>query len=163
MYLPNPTYALSVVLFTMLSASGLGSLVAGKHAKDLSLPAILLLVVAALGAYYVVLPLIVSGTLGAPTWQRVLLSAATTAPVAFVMGMPFPAGLRLVGQESAELAAWGWAVNAGASVSGSVVVVLFSMSYGFSVALALGIAAYVLALISAGLLSRSESRASVPA
>ncbi len=163
LYLPNPTYALSVVLFTMLSASGLGSLVAGKHAKNLSLPAILVLVCAALGAYYVALPLIVSGTLGAPTWQRVLLSAATTAPVAFVMGMPFPAGLRLVGQESADLAAWAWAVNAGASVSGSVVVVLFSMSYGFSVALALGIAAYVLALISAGMLSRTETTASVPA
>lgn len=163
MYLPNPTYALSVVLFTMLSASGLGSLVAGRYAKNLSLPVILVLVCAALGAYYLALPPIVSGTLGAPTWQRVLISGATTAPVAFLMGMPFPAGLRVVGQESSELAAWGWAVNAGASVSGSVIVVLFSMSYGFSVALALGIAAYVLALISAGMLSRAGSRALVPA
>ena len=154
MYLPNPAYALSVVLFTMLSASGLGSLVAGRHWKNAGLPVILIAVCVALAGYYFILPWVVSTTLGAPTWQRVLLSAATTAPVAFVMGMPFPAGLRLVGQESAHMAAWGWAVNAGASVSGSVIVVLFSMSYGFSAALLLAIGAYALALVSAAWLSR---------
>jgi hypothetical protein len=39
---------------------------------------------------------------------------ATIAPIAFIMGMPFPTGMRLAAKESNSLVSWAWAINGGA-------------------------------------------------
>ena len=90
---------------------------------------------------------------------RIAISVAMIAPVAFLMGMPFPAGLRRVQRESSSLVAWAWAVNAGASVFGSVVAVLASMANGFPTALWVGIGAYAVSLAAISFLSRRSERA----
>ena len=117
-------------------------------------------VLIALIAYHFMLPPTLDATLGGPTLARVLVAVGTTAPVAFLMGMPFPLGFRRIGLESPNTAAWAWAVNAGASVSGSVVAVLLSMSFGFGAALLGGIAAYALSFVMAATLRPPGARAS---
>lgn len=78
------------------------------------------------------------------------------APLAFLMGMPFPTGLRLVAEESGRLVSWAWAVNGGASVFGSAATVLLSMSFGFSRAFLAGTLAYAVALACLLRLAPSE-------
>jgi lysylphosphatidylglycerol synthetase-like protein (DUF2156 family) len=58
--------------------------------------------------------------------------------------------------------AWGWAINGFASVVGAVLATLLSMVYGFHVVLALGLAAYLVALVAwRGLGRRATSQGSV--
>jgi hypothetical protein len=155
LYLGNPAYSLSVVLFTMLAASGVGSWSAGKWLPDISLARLMLAVCGAVGLYILVVPWATDATLGFSTPGRVSVVIIATAPVAFVMGMPFPTGLRRAAQESKQLVPWGWAVNGGASVLGSVLAVVLAMTWGFGVAFAVGLGAYVGSLAMAVLANRS--------
>jgi hypothetical protein len=72
---------------------------------------------------------------------RVLVSAVLIFPAGFFMGMPFPKGALRV----RELVDWGFAVNGAASVLGATVIVLIAFTYGFTVALLLAAALYLLA------------------
>ncbi len=63
------------------------------------------------------------------------------------MGMPFPTGLRTMeGRDSAV--EWAWALNAAASVLGSVLAIVVAMLWGISATLLLGAAVYLLAAVS---------------
>ena len=79
-------------------------------------------------------------------------------PLGFVMGMPFPTGLRALaaapapefpdGQGASDNAVeWAWAMNAAASVLGSVLAMVIAIQFGLTVTLACGAAAYLLALL----------------
>jgi hypothetical protein len=85
------------------------------------------------------------------------VSAALLIPLGFVMGMPFPTGLRTLAaapvpefpvEKSASDNAieWAWAMNAGASVLGSVLAMVIAIQFGLTVTLACGAGAYLLAL-----------------
>jgi hypothetical protein len=54
--------------------------------------------------------------------------------------MPFPTGLRLV-----ETVEWAWALNAAASVLGSVMAMVIAIHYGLTATLACAAAAYLIA------------------
>jgi hypothetical protein len=87
---------------------------------------------------------------------RLLISAVLLAPLGFVMGMPFPTGLRaLAAAPAPEFPAglsdsaveWAWAMNAAASVLGSVLAMVIAIQFGLTVTLACGAGAYLLALL----------------
>jgi hypothetical protein len=74
------------------------------------------------------------------------------------MGMPFPTGLRALaagpvvdvpsGATGADNAVeWAWAMNAAASVLGSVLAMVIAIQFGLTVTLACGVGAYLLALL----------------
>jgi hypothetical protein len=74
------------------------------------------------------------------------------------MGMPFPTGLRaLAALPAPEFPAeadasdnsveWAWAMNAAASVLGSVSAMVIAIQFGLTVTLACGAAAYCVALL----------------
>ena len=68
------------------------------------------------------------------------------APLGFLMGMPFPTGLRRV-----KTVEWAWALNAAASVLGSVMAMIIAIHFGLTITLACAALAYLLA----GLCSRT--------
>jgi hypothetical protein len=149
LFLGYPVYSLSVVLFTMLLASGLGSLAAGRVGGarlGRFLPRALAALAAALLIYAVALPPLLSASRGLPIAARILLAVVTIAPLGFLMGMPFASGLRRASGEAKGLAPWAWAVNGGASVFGSTLTVLVSMTYGFTASFLAGAVAYGLSL-----------------
>jgi hypothetical protein len=89
---------------------------------------------------------------------RLLISAILLAPLGFVMGMPFPTGLRALasapapefpsGQARPENAVeWAWAMNAAASVLGSVLAMVIAIQFGLNATLASGAGAYLFALV----------------
>jgi hypothetical protein len=152
LFLGYPSYSLSVVLFTLLLASGVGSLVAGRFKPPIVV--ILVALSAAVSVYAAILPALLSAALGASTPSRIVIAGGLIAPLGFLMGMPFPSSLRAAGLESPALVSWAWAVNGGASVWGSVLTVVVSMTYGLTATLFAGSAAYLATLLGILALSR---------
>lgn len=131
-------YTLVAILFTLLIASGLGSRMAPRFGDRFPFLAILV---------WLLLDILVFGHLtralgGLTLAPRVLVTLLLIAPLGFFMGMPFPKGTRRVG----ELIDWGFAVNGAAGVLGSAAIMLVSFAWGFTAALLVGGAAYLLAL-----------------
>ncbi len=156
LYLGNPAFALTVVLFTMLASSGAGSLFAERFADPRALSRILAVVVAGIALVWLTIDPFIHLTLGASRGIRIILAVLYVAPVAFVMGMPFPTGLRLAGRESESLVPWAWAVNGATSVLGSVLAVVVSMTAGFSMSLVFAGIAYGVGFVVARAAARPE-------
>jgi MFS family permease len=148
LFLGHPTRALTVVIFSMLVASGLGSAASrkilgkdeGRLIKALGgvalLAALLALVLSSLLTMLVWLPLPV----------KVVLSIALIAPLAFVMGMPFPTALARLEEWHAPSVRWAWSLNAASSVMGSVGALACAIYFGLLQTLIIGGLFYLAAL-----------------
>ena len=154
LFLGHPTYALTVVIFLLLLSSGAGSLFSRlwlPRAEMVWLP--LLLILATLVIYVFFLPSRLTALVGFGFGYRLLVSGILLAPLGFIMGMPFPTGLRAlvtaIGSDASEGNAieWAWAMNAAASVLGSVLAMVIAIRFGLTVTLTCGAAAYLLALV----------------
>ncbi|MCU1254111.1 MAG: hypothetical protein JWM83_410 [Candidatus Angelobacter sp.] len=153
LFLGHPTYALTVVVFLLLLSSGAGSVAARRWVNTGSKILLLLGLISALIVIHVVLlPWLLSAAVGLPFAIKLLLSGIVLAPLGFLMGMPFPTGLRLV-----KTVEWAWALNAAASVMGSVMAMIIAIHFGLTVTLLCAAAAYLLA----GLCSRTWKRATI--
>jgi hypothetical protein len=146
LFLGYPVYSISVVLFTLLLASGVGSLSAGGRALDGKLSRLFLALVAALVLYAAALPRLLNVATGLSTPAKILLAATVLAPLGLLMGMPFPTALRLADRESKRLVPLAWAANGTASVFGSALTMLVSMTYGLTASLAVAATVYAAAL-----------------
>jgi spermidine synthase len=150
LFLGHPTYALTVVIFMMLLASGAGSLLSRKWLPRTSrvwLP--LTLTIALLTAYVFILPPLLRNLIGLPFALKVLVAGVVLVPLGLAMGMPFPTGLRALADAHQEnnTIEWAWALNAASSVLGSVMAMLIAIQWGLGVTLACGAAAYLAALL----------------
>jgi hypothetical protein len=157
LFLGHPTYALTVVIFLLLLASGAGSLISRRWLPSPArvwLP--LLLLAGALCVYVTVLPGILTALVGVPFALKLVISALLLIPLGVAMGMPFPTGLRALaaapGLPSAATAGtagnaveWAWAMNAASSVLGSVLAMVIAIHWGLNLTLACGAAAYLAA------------------
>lgn len=153
LFLGHPTYALTVVVFLLLLSSGAGSVAARRRigAGNKILP-LLGLISAIIVVDVALLPWLLSAAIGLPFVVKLLVSGIVLAPLGFLMGMPFPTGLRLV-----KTVEWAWALNAAASVLGSVMAMIIAIHFGLTVTLLCAAAAYLLA----GLCSRTWRDAAI--
>jgi hypothetical protein len=162
LFLGHPTYALTVVVFLMLLASGLGSMVSRRVIKNpVQVWRPLLMIVFAITLYAIVLPLVLERLIGMPLYGKLAISAMVLFPLGFIMGMPFPTGLRALSVgataiEVEEVSArtgqegcieWAWAMNAASSVLGSVLAVVIAIQWGLMAALIAGAIAYACATV----------------
>jgi hypothetical protein len=90
------------------------------------------------------------------------ITALSIAPAAFLMGMPFPSGLRRlekwhVQAEAQATVRWAWSLNAAASVLGSASAIFLALYWGLRTTLLSGGALYLCAL---GVLLISRARVS---
>jgi len=163
LFLGYPAYALSIVLFTLLSATGVGSFVAQRFERLRSISVVLGALCAALLLTLWLLPRVTHGLLGESIATKACMSVALLAPLGLLMGMPFATGLRYGSTRGSVGVAWAWALNGTATVFGSALATLLAMSHGFSASLLAGVAAYGTAGLAALLLGRSESPSTQPA
>jgi len=160
-FLGHPTYALAVVLFSLLVFSGIGSLVcsgiSGQRAATRQL-GLLLLALIAFGATTVS----VTGAFAASTTPiRIAIAIALLAPLGFFMGMAFPLGMQWISEESPALGPWLWGVNGATSVCASVFAMVIALAYGISASFWVGFACYALATGAYVLGHRATSQISV--
>jgi hypothetical protein len=156
LFLGHPTYALTVVVFLLLLSSGAGSLASTRWFAETPNPRLPLIFIAlAVVLYVAFLPNLLNLLIGIPFVAKLLASALLLIPLGFAMGMPFPVGLRAIAalksptQDAASDNAveWAWAMNAGASVLGSVLAMVLAIAFGLTITLACGAVAYLLAML----------------
>ena len=161
--LGHPVYSLTVTLFSLLLGTGLGS-VLSRRVPDAAVgrwAAIACLAVAAIALLWgSVLPPLVQAAIAWPLPLRILLAVALMAPAGMVMGIPLPAGVRLLTASQPQLVAWAWGMNGALSVLGATLAVFIAMNWGFSITLVCGAVVYGIAAL---LVSRSPSRSTRPA
>ncbi len=156
LFLGHPTYALTVVIFLLMLSSGAGSLFSRIWIPKAEMGWVpLILVVATLLAYIFFLPSRLAALVGMDFGFRLFVSGVLLIPLGFVMGMPFPTGLRALASAPDNAVEWAWAMNAAASVLGSVMAMVIAIQFGLTVTLACGAAAYVIALLTVPLLRPS--------
>jgi hypothetical protein len=151
LFLGHPTDALTVIIFSMLIASGLGSFASKRliRAKISRLSRVLGLIALAIFVMAMVITPIVEGGVALPFAIKVLLSVALIGPVGFAMGMPFPTGLTLLERVMPESVRWAWAINAASSVMGSAAAMFFAIYLGLKLTLIIGGVLYLAAWLSA--------------
>jgi hypothetical protein len=145
LFLGHPAYALTAVLFTLLLFSGFGSLAAHRLVGRRALAA---LVLVATGLPWL-LPYLFALGLGLSLAWRLIGTMIVLAPLGFLMGLPFPLGLRWLEWSAPDLIPWAWGVNGAASVAASVLAALLALSFGFSWVLVAGAACYAGAWLTA--------------
>jgi hypothetical protein len=143
--LGHPTYAVSVVLFSLLVSGGIGSYLTQRLWKKVGLAILYLMVmiVVCTAGFSVLADYFLKGSF----MVRVASAVAVTSGLGIAMGMPFPAGIKVADSVSHAAIPWVWSINGAASVLGSALAVFVGINFGFSVALLSGAACYALAFL----------------
>jgi spermidine synthase len=133
--LGHPVYSLTVTLFSLLLGTGLGAAISRRFS-----PATLRRTTAyALGA--IVLLGLACIILVAPfvTWAipfsrtaRIAIAVVTLVPIGMVLGIPMPAGIRLLSARAPQMVTWAWGMNGALSVVGATLAIFIAMNWGFS-------------------------------
>lgn len=153
--LGHPVYSLTVTLFSLLLGTGLGSVLSRRigHAGVRRSAIFACMGVAVIALLWgSVLPMIVQAAIAWPLALRIALAVALMMPAGMVMGVPLPAGVRLLAATQPQLVAWAWGMNGALSVLGAILAVFIAMNWGFSVTLLCGAALYA---VAAGLIRSS--------
>jgi hypothetical protein len=152
LFLGFPTYALSVVLFSLLLFTGAGALLSDRW-RDPRRALITALAAATafmLAAAWGLQPLL-EALIGLPFAARVATTIALLAPVGLLLGMAMPIGLRRLSALHPGTVAWAWGVNGITSVLASVLAIAVAITWGFAWATVVAAACYALALAHAAL------------
>jgi hypothetical protein len=164
LFLGHPTPALTVVIFSLLVSSGLGSAAAGR--LEAYRESRLIKILGCVATLAALIGLVLSSLLTALVWLPLPLKAAITvaliAPLGFVMGMPFPSGLRRLEQWHAPSVRWAWALNAAASVLGSVFALVSAIYLGLVETMIIGGLFYLAALAVVARVHIGDSSAPQP-
>lgn len=147
--LGHPTYALTVVVFSMLLSSGFGSFASRRilNRDEARLRYVPLAIAAAVALLAMLVTPASSALATAPAFVRLLCAVLMVAPAGFLMGMPFPGGLALLEEWQPMAVRWAWSMNAAASVLGSALSICCAIYIGLQNTLLLGALCYVAAAI----------------
>ena len=150
-FLAHPTYAIAVVVAGFLLFSGLGSFTSGRLERKRPgavVVAVVAILVIALFNWWL-LEIVFHFFLGQSDIVKIGISLAAIAPLAFFMGMPFPANLTRLAAAEPGLVPWAWGINGFASVLAAVLAIMLAISLGFRGVVILAVIFYFLAAASA--------------
>jgi hypothetical protein len=148
LFLGHPVYSLTVILFTLLLGGGLGSALSTRVSASprTTIALVIPVVIAASLLYAAVLPSLFAAWIGFARAVRIVLSVALLLPLGILLGMPLPAGVRLL-RPRPGLLAWAWGVNGATSIFGASGAILIAMNWGFGRVASVGAAIYAAAWI----------------
>ncbi|HLF32537.1 MAG TPA: hypothetical protein VI566_16100 [Xanthomonadales bacterium] len=161
LFLGHPLYAVAAVLSGFLVFAGSGSLLSGRWVhwmERLGLAPVRAVAGAIIGMvvlYLLVLPAVFVALSGFAAGMRIAATMLLVAPLAMLMGMPFPLGLERLAQSAPGFIPWAWGINGFASVISAALATLLAIEFGFSAVVLLAAALYALA---AALLEQEVSR-----
>ena len=147
LFLGFPTYALSVVLFSLLLFTGGGAFLSSRGSDPrrtltaaLSTACGLMLVLA-----FALEPLLRS-LIDLSFAARVVLTVVLLAPLGLTLGMAMPIGLRRLSALHPDGVPWAWGINGITSVLASALGVFIAIVAGFTVATLAALACYLVAI-----------------
>jgi hypothetical protein len=145
--LGNTVYSISSVFFILLLFSGFGSYYSSKINPGSNEH---IMIITAIGVSSIVFGFIsplVHLILGLSYIFRLIVTIFMIGPIGFLMGMPFPLGIRLLAQTNKEIINWAWALNGCASVLGSILPIIIALYFGFSRVYVIAGITYLLSIV----------------
>ena len=150
-FLGHPTYSLSVVLFSLLLAGGIGSYLTqggGGSVKENSGRWRLIMLLCVLALFGAITPALIQNFETSTTPVRILVAGGILFPIGICMGTAFPLGMSVASARVPQATPWLWGINGATSVCASVFAVAIALSWGISVSYWTGCGFYTVALIS---------------
>ncbi len=143
LYLGHPLYATTAVIATLLVCSGVGSYVSERFRPRRTTllraaGAVMLFIL----FYTVALAPLLKASIALPLPIKAVCAFVLIAPAAFVMGMPFPLGLRFLETRRTPQVPWAWGVNGCLSVISTALATLLAVEDGFTMVMLLAAAVY---------------------
>jgi SAM-dependent methyltransferase len=160
LFLGQPVYTFAVVLAALLIFTGIGAALSDRFGASArkNLRVIVPLILLTLLATAFLTPYVFNVALGWSLLARVVVSVLLLCPLGILLGMPFPSGLRIIGEEVPSLVPWAWGVNGFFTVIGTVGALILGMAFGFKAVLVVAAACYLIALGAVALSHGTSSR-----
>ncbi|MFH1079542.1 MAG: spermidine synthase-like protein [Pseudomonadota bacterium] len=143
LYFGNPIHAAAIVISTMLLASGMGSYASARF-QVLRTRLFLVLagiIVLLLFGSALLTPLMLK-TIGLSPVSKFLVSLCVLFPAAFLMGIPFPAGIHTLAEKSEGDIPWAWGINGCFSVVSTALATIIAVETGFTAVMLCAALAY---------------------
>jgi hypothetical protein len=147
--LGHPVYSLTVTLFSLLLGTGIG---AGwsRRLDDRTLRRSTAIAVAAVAASALVVIVVaaplVSWAIPFARAVRIGVAAVALVPIGVLLGVPMPAGIRMLSVRAPQMVTWAWGINGALSVLGATLAIFIAMNWGFRVTLLSAAATYLIGL-----------------
>jgi spermidine synthase len=148
LFLGSPAISISIIIFSLLVSSGFGSLLAARLFRRLGkhmIPAFAYFLAALLTIYGFTLFFIIDRLIFLDFPWRILSSFMLISLAGFFMGAFFPEGIRRLGAKNKAMIGWAWGANSFATVVGSIMTVIVSINWNFTVVLILAALSYLAA------------------
>lgn len=155
LFLGQSVFSASAVISVMLVSSGFGSLYTSKIVlKRNNLVKITGLIVLVLISYSLLLNPLLKIGLSLPFYIKILLSFFIIAIPGFIMGMPFPMGLKMTNSMEKTHIPWAWGINGCVSVISAGLAAILAIELGYNSVLLFGAVGYFIAMLSLFLFQR---------
>ena len=145
--LSHPVHALVVVLAGFLLFAGAGSYLSARGGARASVTGPIAGIAALATTFALLSPTLTSALIGAPAPAKIGAAFALIAPLATLMGMPFPRALARLNALDPPLLPWAWGINGCASVIAAVLATLLALHLGHTVVILAGVVLYLAAAI----------------
>ena len=162
LFLGAPTISLAILLSSMLMGMGVGSylgqnLFVSNIRRRLYISSLLIVIYGII--LFSVHPFILDKVLGQVLAVRALISSLLIIPLAFFLGIPFPATIQLLKESSLDrYIPWMYGINGTMVVLGSIIAAIFSMLIGIRVAFYIGLCFYAIISLSVWLTPQARFR-----
>lgn len=145
-FLGHPIYSLSIVLFSFLLSSGLGSCFLGRtdNKRTVLIYSVLFIFICMMSTIFTIPALDYFSRY--PVHLRMIVAICVVFPLGFFMGSFLPQGMRLLGQRNGPVALF-WGLNGATSVLGSILAMIFQITWGLNLTFSLGMMLYIVAII----------------
>ncbi len=147
--LGHPVYSLTVTLFSLLLGTGIGAAWSRRlegpglaRATGIAIVGIALTAV----AFVVAVGPIISWAVPFSREVRLAVALVVLVPVGMLLGIPMPAGIRLLSARAPQMVTWAWGMNGALSVVGATLAIFIAMNWGFQITLLAAAATYLLGL-----------------
>jgi spermidine synthase len=151
LFLGQPVYSIASVLTSILLSAGIGSYLFQRFFREGSERRWLMMLPMFLAFFLILelflMPIVFREFLGSEKIFRFAISGLLIAPMGIVLGMPFPLGIRILGSRAPEVIPWGWALNAYATVVGSILSVILAITFGFRMNFLVALLVYALGFV----------------
>ncbi|MFM8314674.1 MAG: hypothetical protein ACKOA8_10345, partial [Deltaproteobacteria bacterium] len=152
-FLGHPIYSMTVVLFSLLVATGMGSFFSSNLWNRRNSLLVSLCFVLTLNG--LVQPYILEHFASASTALRILVAILLLFPMGTLMGMGFPIGMQWVSRSKLDIGPWLFGINGSMSIVGSVAAMGLSLFFNIDTTFFMGTLCYLIA--SGTLLLKSGS------
>jgi hypothetical protein len=157
--LGHPVYSLTVTLFSLLLGTGIGAALSRRFAPDTLRRSVVVALagIVALGLLSIVMVTpFIDWAIPFSRTVRIAVAVAVLVPIGMLLGVPMPAGIRLLTERAPQMLTWAWGMNGALSVVGATLAIFIAMNWGFSATFLAASSTYLVGL--AALLTASRSR-----